>query len=454
MDIIRDILIHDSGALHQKPSACFRHRIDRHALTLQIQHDRGVLGKTNRVERKIFFLSTSWIGIDLGVNEFHDAAGAIPHHISLFAPGRRHHVMTDHQKAMFLARHTAFDHHIGTLDLGDMKSGLDGFPGLQIQYDTARMIAVRGLDHNRQTNLLCSLPCLLGAGHHTPLGYWHATGLQKTFGQVLVARNALGNRTCAVGLRRPYPTLTCAIAKLHKIAIGKTNRGDAPFAGSIHDACRAGTKRATVNQGLEIGNGGSEIKRRVMDGRHHEVCRMMQRAKADLWLTGPDHDLVDAALVRRTGLAKPGVHSRKGLQFECNVLHDVGRPGALAKALDKSASVTRSAVMLHEAGQPCDKPIRKTRQGVGGPVLQRSDIDHGLDSRAIGPDARTFQAGGPQKPDRRKPSTSRIYNLRLVLIPHCHCPDPAGKQNYQHYSATSRRNLLTRRLPANLGRQG
>ena len=81
-----------------------------------------------------------------------------------------------------------------------------------------------------------------------------------------------------------------------------------------------------------------DVAGRAIDSCHHQVAGGDQGFAAHLFLSGAKGDFVNTVFGGLSCLAKARAHARQVLQFECHMLHDVCRVGAVFHALQKSAA--------------------------------------------------------------------------------------------------------------------
>ena len=98
---------HVAGAHDEHRAARFRHAASAQALALELQHRGGVLVQADGIQRKVFFFTPARVGVDLQFNELLHGVHAIAHHAGGLAFVGRHHLVTDHQQAVFLAQDEA-----------------------------------------------------------------------------------------------------------------------------------------------------------------------------------------------------------------------------------------------------------------------------------------------------------------------------------------------------------
>ena len=397
--LVGDVVRQVAGAFDHHRLAQRRHALGRQALARQFHHHVDVFGQADGVERKAFLRPAARVGVELGVNQLHDAGLAIAAHLRDFAAGGGDDAPPYHQQPVFRTGNEALDHHAAAFGLGGGVGGLDVGALGQVQRDRAAVVAVGRLDHHRAVKILRRFPGGGGAVHRLARRYWHAALRQQFLGQVLVARNALGNGAGAVGFGGPDATLVGAVAQLHQVAVVQPHRGDAALAGGVDDAGGAGPQAQAVDHVFQAFDGGGDVVGTVVDGGFDQVARGGQRGLAHRFVAGADGHLVNAARAGFARLAKAGLHPGARLQLQRHVFHDVCRPGAVAQAQQKAATLAHAATVLDQARQPGGQPFVEAGQGVGWPVFQFANVHQRLDHGAVGPDAGAAQVGHAQDVD-------------------------------------------------------
>ncbi len=109
--------------------------------------------------------------------------------------------------------------------------------------------------------------------------------------------------------------------------------GNAACGGGIDDVRGAGAKAQAIHTLTQTGNRARHIKRRVVDGSHHQITRRVNRIAADFFLAAAYHHFINPAYMGRACFAKAGLHPREVLQLQSHMLHDVTGPSALAQTL-------------------------------------------------------------------------------------------------------------------------
>ncbi len=250
------------------------------------------------------------------------------------------------------------------------------------------MIAVAGLDHRRQTKILCGLPSLVGAVDQLTARHRDAARRQQLPGELLVARDALGDGTGAVGFGRPDAALSGAVADLDEIAVVEPNERDLACLGCRDDVRGARAEAQTVALAAQLAHHGIHVERVITDGGQHQITCGLDRAASDFLLPTSHHHLVHAAVRGLAGAPETAGEARQALQFERHVLHDVRGPGAFVQPLEEAAAFVVAATVLDQSGQPGAQTLREAGQAVGRVVFQRADVDQGLQHRIVGPHIR------------------------------------------------------------------
>jgi hypothetical protein len=117
--------------------------------------------------------------------------------------------------------------------------------------------------------------------------------------------------------------------------------------------------------------------------RQRETQRRLEgRAGRGLLLEG-DHDAVDAALARPTRPAEGHVEPHAGLQFERDVLDDVGEVRATAQPLDEAARPSDATLVFLNTRQPLHQAIHESGEAVARAILVRPHVNNNLEHRYV-----------------------------------------------------------------------
>ena len=235
--------------------------------------------------------------------------------------------------------------------------------------------------------------------HQQALGYRHAAGLQQALGHVFVAGNFFGNRRSLVGLGGPDAPLRFAVAQLHQVARSQAQVGNVARCGGVHDVRGAGAQAQRIHHVLQLGHSARHVKRRVVDGSHHQFAPQLQRAPPHIGLAGAESHLVHTSLGGFARLAETGAHAAQVLQLQADVFQNVRGPGAFVQALQKPTPHAGTAFVLYQGGQPGAQALNEAGQGVGGIVFELANVHPCLDDRAVGPHIGATQVGHPHNLD-------------------------------------------------------
>ena len=287
-----------------------------------------MLVQANRVQREIFLFATARVRVDLQLDQLGHGVHPIAHHTGGFAFVGRCDVVADHQQTVLFTANKTLDDDLAALGQRNVISGFNVFLARQLQRHSARMVAVGGLDANGQADVLGRFPRCCRAVDNLPLGDGHTAGAEQLLGQVFVFGDAFGNGAGAVGLSRPDAALLVTVAQLYQVAVVQTNRGNAPFAGCIHDAGRAGPDAQAVDHLLESVDFALDIKSAVFDGRQNQRAGGFKGASADGFMARANDHFVDAAGTGFAGFAKTRLHAGLGLQLQRHVLQHMACPSA------------------------------------------------------------------------------------------------------------------------------
>eukprot|EP01038_Epipyxis_sp_PR26KG_P014792 gene14792-19877_t len=208
-------------------------------LALEFELHLGVGGQVDDFERVLFFVTPARVGVELGVDEFLDGGAAVAGDGDQLAACCGDHLAAHHQQAVLVARDEALHHHVAALGVGHVVGRFDVFLLAQVQRHAPAVVAVGGLDHHGQADVLCGLPGFLGAVDDLAFGDGHAAGLEQALGQILVAGNAFSNRAGVLGLGGPDAALAGAVAQLHQVAVGQADRWNLAVGGGVDDVGRA-----------------------------------------------------------------------------------------------------------------------------------------------------------------------------------------------------------------------
>jgi hypothetical protein len=237
------------------------------------------------------------------------------------------------------------------------------------------MIAIDGLDANRQANFLCGFPSFVGGGNIATLWHRNTTVGEQTLGEVFVFGKTLGNGAGLVSFGGPNAALVGAITELNQIAVVETNGGNIAIGCSVDNASGAGPYAKAIDHLGEIGNDLIDWVGAVFDGCHDQVASGLKGSAADRFIAGANDHFVNASRACFSGFAETRLHAGSVLQLKGYVLHDVTWPSALGEPLQKATSLANAATVLYEPGKHFLESLVKTGQGVGGEVFQIANVD-------------------------------------------------------------------------------
>ena len=293
----------------------------------------------------------------------------------------------------------ALDDHVGALGLGQRERGLDVVFAVQIERHATCVVAVGRLHGDGEADVLGNLPGFFGVGRDLAFGHGHTAGGEQALGEVLVLCNAFGDRAGLVALGGPDAALCGAVAELHEVAVVQTNVRNAAFAGGIDNAAGAGAEVTVVDFGLDGANGGLQIKRLIVDGRHQQLVAIGQSGARHGFFGAAEHHAVHAALRYLARLTKLGGHAGQVEQLDDHMLQHMAHPGAFLQAQQKAAALAYATMVLDQVGQPGAQTFVEAGDLVGRVIFQFPQIQPDLQNGAVGPDAGSAQIGSAQKFD-------------------------------------------------------
>ena len=424
--VVQAVNGHIAVALQQHGLTLGNHAVGCHTLAVEFELD-GTGFQIDPVQR-VLLLGTATGVLIQHFDQLTQRGLAVAIDGNGLALGGGDDLAADDQQAVFHAVDEFFNDHIRAFGLGQRESSLDvGFLG-QLQGHATGVVAVRGLDGDGETNVLRHFPGFFGRSHDLAFGHGNAAGREQALGEVLVLGNAFGNGAGLVRLGRPDAALRCAVAQLHQIAVVQADMGNAALGRSIDDATGRWAQIAVVDRRLDGVDGGLEVKRLIVDGRHQELVAIFQRHAGHGLFGAAEHHAVHAALGDFTRLAELGRHAGQVQQLDDHVFHHVPHPGAAFQALDKAAALAHAAGVLDEVGQPGGQAFVEAGNLVGRIVFQLSQIQPDLQNRAVGPDTGATQESSAQELDvvefrhvRQRINGGRAGFFRILPKMDWHC---------------------------------
>ena len=274
----------------------------------------------------------------------------------------------------------------------------------------AAVFRAAGLDHDREAQLLGGGPGVVGADHRPAVGHGHAHGAEELAGQLLVAGDGRGDRPGPVGLGGGDPPLEGPVAELDEALAPEPAVRDVTPPGRRDQGrgARAGAYLpGQVAKPLDLGR---HVEGPVVQGGQDQLARRLQAGEADRLLLVLEDDPVDPLLRGHAGPAVADRRAGQALQFQRDVLEDMGRVGPLVEPDEEPAPVPLAALVLDHRGQPRLQPVVEAGDGIRRGVLERPELHPGLDHRGIGPDVRTPQ-------DRHFPEThGRVLSRMRIAV--------------------------------------
>jgi hypothetical protein len=109
-------------------------------------------------------------------------------------------------------------------------------------------------------------------------------------------------------------------------------------------------------------------------GREQGIDELEREApshKAHILLAIGEHHVIDAQLtLDGAGLSPRDAGADLDLEFESDMLRHMPKPGSLLETAHETSRLVKAAAMLVQTGQEGQKPLGKTRQAIGRPILQ------------------------------------------------------------------------------------
>ena len=143
-------------ALDQDFTASGRYVIGAQLLPLKF-HAGGGIDADDR-QRMLFGRTPARVDIDLAVDQFEDRRFTLAGHGDHVAAVGGDQFAADHQQAMFCATDRTFDQNAGTFIDGDGIGLGDFFLGVQVDENAAPVVAIGGLDADRQADVFGGIP--------------------------------------------------------------------------------------------------------------------------------------------------------------------------------------------------------------------------------------------------------------------------------------------------------
>ena len=168
-------------ALNEHLLVLVRYGLRRQTRALQFQNDLGTIAGDDDVQRKVFAHATPRINVDLCIGQLIDGGDTIALNPKGLATGSGDNAPAHDQQAMLIARDVFFnnDGASAAFAVGQVVSRLHVALRAQIEGHSPAMVAVIGLHHHGDADLLCSFPGFFSAAHQFAFRHRHATGLEE-----------------------------------------------------------------------------------------------------------------------------------------------------------------------------------------------------------------------------------------------------------------------------------
>ncbi len=258
-----------------------RHAAGIHALFGQARQ-RDVI-EADAGQRSCMATAAARIGVD-NVDQLAHRVRAVADDQRRVAPGRCHQFVADDQQAKIVARHIALHQDVVAVRFGGGIGSADLFARGDVDGDALALVAVPGLDHDRQADFVGRGPGIVGAGDDASVRHRHAGGRQQRLGQLLVLGDGFGNGAGGVGFCCLDAALPAAPAEHHHAAFGHAPEGDIAGNGGIDDGAGARSQPHVLVEFAQLRQRRAEVERTVFIGGAAQFLRQLQRQSADRFL--------------------------------------------------------------------------------------------------------------------------------------------------------------------------
>ena len=247
--------------LHKHTAAICRNGLRCNALLVELCQYGGI--EIDRLVRHRRGATATRIGVDLEIDQFGDRPVAVAGHVDVLPLGAGHHPVANHQEAVFNAGHELLDDD-GLLPPSFTgshgKSAFDLLAAGEVQEHAPSVVPVGRLDDDGHADCLRGLPGLGCRRDHTAKGHRYACRREHVLRQLLIDRDALGDRRRAIGHRGPDAALANALAELHHALPAEPAPRNAAGCCGTDDQHRARADADVVGELREAIDGGREIR--------------------------------------------------------------------------------------------------------------------------------------------------------------------------------------------------
>jgi len=133
-----------------------------------------------------------------------------------FPPNRRDHGVARDEQPMRRTCEVPFDQHVRARFPRPNPGGGNLLPRVEIDRDAATVVRVARLDDDRQTDLVCRRPGIIGVANEPSLGGRQPELPENTFGEEFVTRDRLGEISGAAGDDSLNAALARTVSELHQ----------------------------------------------------------------------------------------------------------------------------------------------------------------------------------------------------------------------------------------------
>jgi len=313
---------------------------------------------------------------------------SVAHHVRGHALGDRHHPSPHHEHAVVVPRDERLHHDPSVPGLSQrvLEGRPDGLPVGEVQPDAATVIAVQRLGDDRIADALGGGGGLVRAANHLAPRHRETRRREELVRHLLVRRDVDREGR---GHRRhggADPLLVLALTELDQRGFVEAHPRYVARRGLVDDRLRRRTERPALRELDQTFQLREEIEVLLgLDQMVDETNGELPRLDADGLLPVAVDHVVPAGLPGAPRLAPRDVRTRFPLELERHVLGDVAEPGPVDEALAETASPTEGARVLGDAGKERQEAFVESRDLVGRPLLQRSQVDQHPDARLVGP---------------------------------------------------------------------